>query len=60
MDCKCQICVNLTKVIDNKDRVRYQCVYAPNKEWLCGMCEDELNETCGKFVKKEGVKYEQK
>lgn len=52
IECKCKSCVNLNKVIDEKDRVHYQCPFVPEREYLGAICDEELNPYCGKYQKK--------
>lgn len=49
----CRSCKFLKKNIDTKEWVHYTCEYAPNIEWLGGMCEEPLNSLCGKYKHKD-------
>ena len=52
---ECADCVHLTKTTDKRGWLRYRCKYAPNIEWLGGMCRDPLNPECGKHERKVTV-----
>lgn len=54
LTCKCHECNNLERKIDEKNRVRYSCPFAPGVEWLYGKCDEPLKVGCLNFKQKEG------
>lgn len=43
---KCKICKNLNRIVDEKNRVHYQCPFVPTVEYLGAICDEPLNPFC--------------